>query len=167
MPLMQTDRLGLPLLAAGQAQKEVAHNEALLLVDIACQPVAESADIAAPPPSPVAGQCWIVAASATGAWSGRERALAGWTANGWRFALPSPGWRAWVADRAQSMRFDGSDWIDEAVRNDGYFVDGDRVVGARQGAIATPSGGAIVDAEARSALGAILAMLRTHGLIES
>lgn len=167
MPLIETDRLGLPLLAAGQAQKELAHNEALLLLDLIAQPVAQSADLAAPPSSPVAGQCWIVASAATGAWSGRDGALAGWTDNGWRFAMPAEGWRAWVIDRSQTMRFDGSGWTDEEARSDGYFVDGERVVSVRQAAIANPSGGATIDVEARTALAAILVALRTHGLIES
>ncbi|MBO9574510.1 MAG: DUF2793 domain-containing protein [Sphingobium sp.] len=167
MPITQTDRLGLPLLAAGQAQKELAHNEALLLLDIASQPVAQSADLTVPPASPELGQCWIVAPSATGDWSGMDGALGGWTGSGWRFAAPSAGWRAWVVDRGRTMRFDGSGWVDENVRDDGYFVAGERVLAVRQAAIASPSGGATVDSEARSALGAILAMLRAHGLIES
>jgi hypothetical protein len=39
------------------------------------------------------------------------------------------------------------------------------VVGARQSAVANASGGAVIDAEARFAVNAILATLRTHGLI--
>lgn len=165
MTLTQTDRLGLPLLAAGQAQKEVAHNEALLLLDMLCQPAVESADLSAPPGTPEPGQCWIVAATPTGDWSGMASALAAWTGNGWRFARPAPGWRAWVADRGGAMRFDGSQWADEEARGDGYFVGGQRVLAARQAAIAEPVGGASPDAEARAAIGAILAALRQHGLI--
>jgi hypothetical protein len=165
MTSTSTDRLGLPLLAAGQAQKELAHNEALLLLDLVSQPVAQSADLASPPGSPIAGQCWIVAASATGDWSGRDGAMAGWTDNGWRFAAPGAGWRVWVADRGQSMRFDGTAWADEDVRSDGYFVAGDRVLAGRQAAIADPAGGATIDSNARAAVTAILAALRAHGLI--
>ncbi len=33
-----TARLGLPLLATGQAQKETTHNEALALIDLAPHP---------------------------------------------------------------------------------------------------------------------------------
>jgi len=165
MTLTQTDRLGLPLLAAGQAQKELVHNEALLLLDVASQPVVESANLATPPVSPTAGQCWIVATSASGDWTGQEGAIAGWTDNGWRFVGPAAGWRAWVADRNQAMRFDGSGWIDEEARSDGYFVGGERVLAARQAAVADPAGGTMVDSEARSAVSAILAALRAHGLI--
>lgn len=37
MSMETTARLGLPLLAPGQAQKELFHNEALALVDAATQ----------------------------------------------------------------------------------------------------------------------------------
>jgi hypothetical protein len=40
-----------------------------------------------------------------------------------------------------------------------------KVVGARESAIASPSGGANVDPEARAAIAAMLAALRAHGLI--
>jgi hypothetical protein len=166
MPLSQTSRLALPLLAAGQAQKEVAHNEALLRLDMLAQGAVESADLATPPGAPAAGGCWIVAGSATGDWAGMEGALAGWTDNGWRFAIPGEGWRLWVADRGHAMRFDGTGWVEEPVRDDGYYVAGLRVLAGRQSAVADPAGGATIDAEARSALTALLAALRTHGLIE-
>lgn len=47
----------------------------------------------------------------------------------------------------------------------GYQVNGTKVVGAQGAAVADASGGATVDAEARTALNALLARLRTHGLI--
>ena len=49
----------------------------------------------------------------------------------------------------------------------GLFVDGEQVVGTRAEAIASPAGGATVDAEARTAVSQILAALRTHGLIDT
>lgn len=165
MTLMQTDRLALPLLAAGQAGKELVHNEALLLLDMATQAVVESADLAVPPGSPAAGQCWIVAAGASGDWADQTGAIAGWTGNGWRFLQPGAGWRAFVADRGHGVRHDGAGWADEEMRSDGYFVAGEQVIAARQAAIANPAGGATVDSEARAAVMAILAALRMHGLI--
>jgi hypothetical protein len=38
------------------------------------------------------------------------------------------------------------------------------VVGARQPAIAAPAGGTTIDAEARNAVAALLAVLKSHGL---
>jgi hypothetical protein len=46
------------------------------------------------------------------------------------------------------------------------LVDGVKVVGARQPAIADPTGGTSVDGEARDTLRAVLAALRGHGLID-
>ena len=44
-----SDRFALPLLHAGQAQKEITHNEALQLIDMLLHPYAESASLTAPP----------------------------------------------------------------------------------------------------------------------
>ena len=44
-------------------------------------------------------------------------------------------------------------------------IGGVPVVGARQPAIATPTGGTVVDAEARATVAQLLAALRAHGLI--
>jgi len=161
----QTDRLALPLLHAGQAQKEITHNEALTLIDALAQAAAESADLSTPPTSPAPGQCWIVAAPGGGAWAGHIDMLACWTAAGWRFVSPVAGMRVWVADRGHAVTHDGTAWLDAPGRADGFYVDGTRVVGVRQPGIGNPSGGSIVDAEARAAIGAILTALRAHGLI--
>jgi hypothetical protein len=165
--MVYTERLALPLLAAGQAQKELTHNEALSLLDLVVAMTAESADVTTPPAVPDLGQCWIVADGGTGAWTDRDRWLAGWTANGWRFLAPFEGMRCWVKDRGNGLCHDGEDWIDDAVREDGYYVSGQRVVGARGEGITSPSGGATQDAEARAAINAVLAALREHGLIEA
>jgi hypothetical protein len=161
----QTHRLGLPLLAPGQAQKDITHNEALLLIDIIGQTIAQSADLIAPPDEPLPGHCWIVPPSATGVWSDNIHSIAGWTSNGWRFMAPQSGWRCWVIDRDHAMRFDGTAWIGEAARADGYVVAGQRVLAHRQPAIPDPTGGATSDAEARGTISAILTTLRAHGLI--
>ena len=46
-----------------------------------------------------------------------------------------------------------------------FKVNGTQVVGARGAAVADASGGATIDAEARTAINTLLARLRTHGLI--
>ena len=162
-----TPRWALPQLFAGQAQKEVFHNEALARIDMLLHGQAESADEDAPPLSPDEGQCWIVADGALGSWLGQDGSVACWTEGGWRFAVPRAGLELWVADRGHSMHFDGDEWQDAAVRDDGLYVGGVRVASAQQGAIAEPVGGSSVDSEARSSIAAILAAMRTHGLIAS
>jgi hypothetical protein len=161
----QTARLALPLLHAGQAQKELDHNEALTRLDLAVQPSVLALGGDVPPDDPAPGECWIVGDSPVGAWSGHAQALAGWTAGGWRFVAARPGMRVWRASDGSDVRYDGAEWVAGEVRATGVFVAGDQVVSTRAAAIAEPLGGAAIDAEARIALGDILAALRHHGLI--
>jgi hypothetical protein len=162
-----TDRLDLPLIATGQAQKEMTHNEALAALDIAVQPMVEAMGVDVPPASPAPGQCWIVGATPEGAWSGRARALAGWTASGWRFLAPRAGWTAWVAASGLTARYDGAAWSEGAVAAARIEIGGIQVVAAQQDAIENPVGGTVIDSEARDALSSILNGLRAHGLIAS
>lgn len=158
-------RWTLPLLYAGQAQKEIFHNEALVRIDALLHGCAQSADMTEVPELPEPGQCWIVAAGATGAWAGMDDAVACWSEGGWRFIAPRAGLRLLVADRSHPMIHDGAQWRDGAVREDGLYLDGQRVVGSRQEAISVPVGGTVIDAEARTAIMEILSALREHGLI--
>lgn len=162
-----TDRLGLPLMAAGQAQKELTHNEALSLLDIAVGRSVESAGLASPPELTVAGNCWIVSNGATGDWEGHDQSIAGWTENGWRFLTPFVGLHCWVKDRGNEMYFAAGGWTDSPVRANGLYVGGERVVGAQQEGISDPAGGVVQDLESRTAISAVLATLREHGLIEA
>ena len=84
-----TARYRLDLLQSGQAQKEITHNEALIRADILLQSAVESRTLTAPPGAPVEGQCWVVAAAATGAWAGRSGEIACWSAGGWLFVVLS------------------------------------------------------------------------------
>lgn len=162
-----TPRWNLPLLHAGQAQKELFHNEALARVDMLLHGVAESADLTEPPISPAVGGCWIVADGAEGDWTGQDGAIACWTEGGWRFVTPRAGLAMGVADRGHAVIHDGASWTDGPIRADGIYVGGNRIVGARVAAIADPVGGGTIDAESRDAIVAILAALRNHGLIDA
>lgn len=64
------------------------------------------------------------------------------------------------------LRLAGS-WESGIIRADEYRVGGMAVLRARQPAIADPAGGTVIDGQCRAAIGSILAMLRTHGLIAS
>jgi Protein of unknown function (DUF2793) len=144
-----TARLALPMLAVAQAQKEMTHNEALAKLDATVQPVVVSVAPSAVPVTPAAGQCWIVGTPPTGAWAGQAGALAVWTVGGWRFVAPFDGMSAWsIADMGLARRESGV-W---------------RIAG-RQPAISTPAGGTTIDAESRTAVAAILAVMRSSGLI--
>lgn len=160
-----TDRLQLPLLFAGQALKEMFHNQALAKLDMLVQPVAESEDISSPPASPELGSAWIVPASPHGDWAGHASEIALWADGGWLFARPQAGWRFHLIDRGDDVIFNGTTWTPDRARADGFYVDGQRVVGARQASISVATGGPTVDAQARSAIASILSAMRAHGLI--
>lgn len=162
-----TPRWALPMLFAGQAQKEMFHNEALVLIDALLHGRVESADVASPPGTPAAGQCWIVAAGASGAWTGQVGAIACWSGGGWRFLPSRAGLRVDVADRGHALFHDGTQWRDAALRTDGLYLNDERIVTTRRAAIADVAGGTVIDTQARSTIGDILSALRQHGLIET
>lgn len=139
-------RLGLPLMAAGQAQKEVTHNEALLLIDSLIAPVSEAVPQNVPPISPVAGQCWLVGATPTGAWAGQAHRLAGWSASGWRFADMPIGSRVRIASNGQGWLRIPTGWQPPAT-------------------VALTNGGNVIDNECRAAMSAIHSALVSAGLI--
>lgn len=166
MSLPITTRHALPLLSAGQAQKEIAHNEALLIADFAMNPVVETIG-ETPPAEPGIGRAWIVGPEPVGLWAGRAGEVACWTAGGWRFLAPFEGLHAWRRDLSLWAMHDGSGWVTGVTRAAAFLVGGVQVVGERQGAIPTPTGGETVDEQARAGVSAILAALRAHGLISS
>lgn len=161
-----TARFALPLLHAGQAQKELFHNEALLIADMLMQPCVEAFSLDTPPPDPVPGQCWIVGDSPGGAWAGSAGALALWTEGGWRFVGPREGMAVWIAGEELIARHVSGAWRAGHLAAARLVIDGEQVVGAREAAIDEPDGGGVVDAEARAAIEAILQALRAHGLID-
>lgn len=163
----QTARLALPLIAPGQAQKEMAHNEALALIDAAVQANVAGFAVATPPADPTPGACWIVGSSPTGAWSGKSDALAIWTSGGWRFVMPTPGFAVWVGDAGAEARFGDDGWELGTIAGDRLVLSGLEMLAAPADAIGDPGGGATIDAEARVAIAAILAALRLHNLIET
>jgi len=162
-----TARLGLPLLSAGQAQKELVHNEALQVIDMLLATAVEAPPDAAPPAAPVLGATYIVAASPSGAWAGKAQCLACYTAGGWRFITARDGMIAYVRSSAVWAAFRAGAWELGTLRGSSLVVGGQQVVGPRGGAIAGPSGGATIDSEVRTAVTQILAALRQHGLVDS
>ena len=163
--MTSTPRLVLPLIAAGQAQKELMHNEALQLLDLAVAPAVEEPPRSAPPATPLIGSCYIVGPNAAGIWGGHEGKLAGYSAGGWRFVVPPDGMNVPIRSTGTSAVFRDGQWIIGTVTAERVVVGGNQVVGARAAAIASPSGGVTVDVEGRTVISAILAALRQHGLI--
>lgn len=109
---MPTPNLGLPQLAADQAQKHVTVNEALFDLDALVQLAVLDRNLSAPPGSPAEGARYIVAASPTGAWAGHANHITAWLDGAWRFFIPGNGWLAWVVDEAALLAWNGSAWVD-------------------------------------------------------
>jgi Protein of unknown function (DUF2793) len=160
-------RWALPFIIPGQAQKELYHNEALTRIDIALGAAAEVVPQAAPPPLPQPGQSWLVAAAAaSGAWAGKENMIASWSAGGWRFVGTQAGMQVWIKSAGYWIHWTGSGWSGGELPATSIRIGGQRVVGERQPDVPSPSGGTIIDAEARAAIAALTATLKSHGLIE-
>jgi hypothetical protein len=160
-----TPRRGLPLLIAGQVQKEIFHNEALAIADLLIGGMVEAASVSAPPAAPVAGLLYRVATGASGVFAGHAGALAAWSVGGWRFVSPAEGLR--LVDRVSGVElvFRGGVWSEGSTRTNEVVIGGAKVLGSRQSAIAEASGGAVVDVGARAVTAQILNVLRAHGLI--
>lgn len=106
-----TQNLGLPLVAAAQAQKHVTVNEAFAALDGIVQLSVIDTDLSAPPGSPAHGDRYIVAATATGDWVGEEGRVAVYDGGAWVFRMPRAGWRAWVEDEGRQILHDGTGWL--------------------------------------------------------
>ena len=108
--MSNTPHLNLPLLAAAQAQKHVTHNEALMQIDAMTHLMVLSRSLTTPPASPTEGDRHIVAAGATGAWSGQDGAVA-WRVDGvWSFLVPQEGWIAWVSGEDIQVVYKSGSW---------------------------------------------------------
>lgn len=105
-----TNNLGLPFIEASQAQKHVTHNEALRMLDTLVQMAVRDLSLSAPPSSPAEGDRYIVAAGASGAWSGAEQAVATFEDAAWRMQAPLPGWCAWCESEGGMRVYDGTSW---------------------------------------------------------
>lgn len=136
-------RFGLPLLFAGQSQKEVFVNEAHALADALLHCAIEG-EASSPPPDPEEGEAWLISAVPSGTWTGHAGRLAFRQAGNWLFATPRDGLRVLNRSTGQELRFRGGWQVPEAP--------------------AEPSGGSVVDVEARAAIQGLIAALRFTGI---
>ena len=88
---------------------------------------------------------WVFGPAATGAWSGQAGKIAAWQSGNWLFFAPRDGMRLLNRASGQEIRYNGNWKI------------------ANRPAL--PTGGTIVDAEARSVISALIASLTTAGVI--
>jgi hypothetical protein len=139
-----TPRFSLPLLFAGQAQKEFTVNEAHALCDALLHAACEGA-AAAPPPDPADGDTWLVASGATGEWAGQDGAIAARQGGNWLFVAPLEGMRLFDGATGQVLLY-RSGW-------------------QRPAAPVAPSGGVVIDAEARAAIAELISALSDAGVL--
>lgn len=161
----ESARLKLPFLVPGQAQKELFHNEALQLLDMLVQPIAEGAPLNDPPPAAVVGQAYLTGADPTGAWAGHTQALACLTESGWRFCDAFEGMGVRLRYTGERACFRDGTWEIGLSDVRSIRVDGQQVLSSQAQAISSPAGGSTIDSQARSVLAAVLDALRHHGLI--
>ena len=104
-----TSHLEITLLEQSQAQKEITINEAFARIDAVLNGGAIDRDLATPPASPAEGDVYIVAASPTGAWSGKAGKIAYYDQL-WRFISPREGMVSWVNDEDLLVVYHSGSW---------------------------------------------------------
>ena len=139
-----TPRFSLPLLYAGQSQKELYVNEGFFLADALMHCAIES-ESATPPTSPVDGQSWLIATGASGVWAGEAGKLACHQGGHWILVQPTNGMVILNKATGQLIRRVGGVWKAPT-------------------APAQPSGGTVVDSQARDSINLLLQKLRDAGI---
>ncbi len=139
-----TPRHGLPLLFAGQSQKEFFINDALSGCDALLHPLIEG-EVTTPPVDPADDSCWLVATGAGGAFAGQAGCLAFRQSGEWTFAPPRDGMRAFDRSTGQFLLYVGG-W-------------------RRELRLESPAGGQTVDFEARTAIDQLIAVLQRCGIL--
>ncbi len=128
---------------AGQAQKEAWVNEAFARIDglLHCSVEGERAD---PPPSPANGEAWVIATGATGAWAGKDAMIAARQADNWLYIEGKDGMRLYDKSTGQERLF-ATTWVTPVIPME-------------------PTGGSVVDVEARAVLAELILALRVSGV---
>ena len=108
---MTTPILLLDEWSEAQASPHVTLNEALRWLEAFTNLAVVSKTVATPPGSPTAGMRYIVAAAATGVWTGQAGKVALYLGSAWGFRTAPVGTLAWVADVSTAFRWNGAAWV--------------------------------------------------------
>ncbi len=159
----QTPRLALPLISAGQSQKDVTHNDAVLALDRLVALRAASRSEAVPPASAAIGDVQIVPATGAAAWGQPAGTLMHWQGDGWLPEGPRDGQMVLVADENVMLVHRGG-WQD-LWPVAGLTVGGRALLAAPAVAMLPPTGGGTVDAQARAAIADLIVILQQQGIL--
>lgn len=147
---LETSRHKLPLLAVGQAQKEYTHNEALLLIDnllnLSIISIIDNLEVIDEAQNiDDESRAWLISEMPNGIWSQRANQIAILTVNGFRYIQPVVGMRIFNEQFGCFMIYKDMSWHIAST-------------------LATPTGGNVIDSQARDSIAAILDNLRQFGL---
>lgn len=140
-----TAHVTLPLLFAGQAQKEPFINHAFSAIDALLTGVVDDS-LATPPSDPAEGSRYRILENAVAEWLGHDDEIAIRIGGAWEFVVA----------------YEGMSVFDTTARTSLYFAT--EWLAATQPP--TPSGGNVVDSEARAALELLIEALKTAGIFE-
>lgn len=141
-----TSRFALPLLHAGQAQKEVFVNEAFGLADALLHCAVEGA-AASHPGKSLEGEAWLILPGATGDWESHDNEIAVRRGGAWIFVEPRDGLRVFDRSAGCEMLFFRF-WRKASIPVE-------------------PLGGVSVDGEARAAINDLVSALQALGILPS
>jgi len=102
--------LELPYVTGGQAQKHVTVNDAFRRIDSVVQLTVADRNRTSPPGAPQEGDRHVVAAPATGPWTGYEFDVAAYQDGAWVFFEPREGWVGFCQDEQALIWFNGTNW---------------------------------------------------------
>ncbi|MFU7527311.1 DUF2793 domain-containing protein [Qipengyuania sp. ASV99] len=133
----------LPLLFPGQAQKEFFINQSLTLIDFVLQSGVEGS-LSAPPQDPAEGVSYRIKAEATAEWEGHEDEVAVRIGGTWHYISAQSGMTLFDRQAGRFLHY-----------NSGWQIASEPL---------RPTGGAVIDAEARQALDDLVEALRNMGI---
>lgn len=139
----ETSAFSLPLLFAGQAQKEFFINQSISMIDAVLQFAVVSSQ-PDPASDPAEGSCYRITAPSTGEWSGHEDELAMRIGDAWVFVSPHSGLRVFDRETRSNVYYD-SGWHSATEP-------------------AVPSGGGVVDSDLRQTVAELIEALRLIGV---
>jgi hypothetical protein len=79
-------------------------------------------DLTAPPGAPTAGDRYLIAAGASGAWAGHDGEFTLWDGAAWLFETPAEGWLVWVSDENLLYAYTGAAWAEFSAAAGGPYL---------------------------------------------